>query len=109
MFPVLSELGRDEGAMMKMTKGNPQRGLGSTTRTNALLVEAHQSTTNVETSTLDEPVLDPIDRGQGHLHAVRLERETGGKVTCEQMCPSVDWAFLRSSRHSSKSTTRRAG
>lgn len=30
--------------------------------------------------------------------AVSLERETQGKVTCEQLRPDVDWAYLRGSK-----------
>ena len=30
--------------------------------------------------------------------AVSLERETQGKITCEQLRPDVDWAYLRGSK-----------
>jgi DNA-binding transcriptional regulator YdaS (Cro superfamily) len=30
--------------------------------------------------------------------AINIERETGGKVTCEELCPDVDWAYLRSTK-----------
>lgn len=30
--------------------------------------------------------------------AVSLERETQGTVTCEQLRPDVDWAYLRGSK-----------
>lgn len=45
----------------------------------------------------------------GELIVIALERESGGKVTCEGLRPDVDWAYLRSSRHSFRSTTRKAG
>lgn len=58
---------------MNMKKQDP-RGLGSPTRgTHAPFVKAHQSTTDVETSPLDEAVLNPIDRGHRNLHAVCFE------------------------------------
>lgn len=28
----------------------------------------------------------------------RIERETKGRVRCEDLCPDVDWAYLRNSR-----------
>lgn len=30
--------------------------------------------------------------------AIRLEKESGKKITCEQLRPDVDWAYLRSSQ-----------
>ena len=36
-------------------------------------------------------------RASGGL-AVAIERETQGKVTCEQLRPDIDWAYLRSSK-----------
>lgn len=30
--------------------------------------------------------------------AVALERETGGRVWCELLCPDVDWAFVRGTK-----------
>lgn len=29
--------------------------------------------------------------------AVAIEKATGGKVTCEEVCPDFDWAYLRRS------------
>lgn len=36
-------------------------------------------------------------RASGGL-AVSIERETQGKVTCEQLRPDIDWAYLRGSK-----------
>jgi DNA-binding transcriptional regulator YdaS (Cro superfamily) len=36
-------------------------------------------------------------RASGGL-AVSIERETQGKVTCEQLRPEIDWAYLRGSQ-----------
>lgn len=30
--------------------------------------------------------------------AINIERESGGKVTCEELCPDVDWAYLRNTK-----------
>lgn len=38
--------------------------------------------------------------------AIEIERETGGKVRCEDLCPGVDWAYIRSTRRPRKSETR---
>jgi DNA-binding transcriptional regulator YdaS (Cro superfamily) len=27
--------------------------------------------------------------------AIEIERKSGGKVTCEEVCPDLDWAYLR--------------
>jgi len=27
--------------------------------------------------------------------AISIERESGGKVRCETLCPNVDWQFIR--------------
>lgn len=32
-------------------------------------------------------------------HCPSIERETRGAVTCEALCPDVDWAYLRRSAH----------
>lgn len=29
--------------------------------------------------------------------AIAIERESGGKVRCESLCPDTDWAYLRGS------------
>lgn len=29
--------------------------------------------------------------------AIELERETGRALTCEELCPKADWAFIRAS------------
>jgi len=34
-------------------------------------------------------------RRVGEGFAIRLERETDGAVTCEEMRPDVDWSYLR--------------
>ena len=34
----------------------------------------------------------------GESLAINLERESGGLVSCEEMRPDVDWAFLRGTR-----------
>lgn len=31
----------------------------------------------------------------GEKHAIAIERESGGAVTCESLRPDVDWAYLR--------------
>ena len=31
----------------------------------------------------------------GERLAIAIERESGGKVTCEELRPDVDWAYLR--------------
>ncbi|POA50754.1 MULTISPECIES: transcriptional regulator [Pseudomonas] len=36
-------------------------------------------------------------RASGGL-AVNLERETKGAVTCEELRPDIDWAYLRGSK-----------
>lgn len=36
-------------------------------------------------------------RANGGL-AVSIERETKGQVTCEQLRPDIDWAYLRGSQ-----------
>lgn len=36
-------------------------------------------------------------RASGGL-AVSIERETQGAVTCEQLRPDIDWAYLRGSK-----------
>jgi DNA-binding transcriptional regulator YdaS (Cro superfamily) len=28
--------------------------------------------------------------------AIRISKESGGQVTCEELLPDVDWAYLRS-------------
>lgn len=30
--------------------------------------------------------------------AIDIERETGGAVTCEELCPNADWAYVRGTR-----------
>lgn len=34
---------------------------------------------------------------------INLERESGGTVTCEELRPDVDWAYLRNSKVNPKS------
>lgn len=34
-------------------------------------------------------------RSCAEMLAIAIERESGGKVRCEEMRPDVDWAFLR--------------
>ncbi len=42
--------------------------------------------------------------------AVEVDRESKGDVTCESLCPDVDWAYVRgSSKKPSRVTTRRCG
>jgi DNA-binding transcriptional regulator YdaS (Cro superfamily) len=36
------------------------------------------------------------DRTCGESLAINLERESGRAITCEELRPDVDWAFLRS-------------
>jgi DNA-binding transcriptional regulator YdaS (Cro superfamily) len=31
--------------------------------------------------------------------AIRIERASGGKVTCEDVCPEFDWAYSRERKH----------
>lgn len=38
------------------------------------------------------------DRTCGESLAINLERESGQAITCEELRPDVDWAYLRSSR-----------
>lgn len=35
------------------------------------------------------------DAKPGESLCIRIERATGGLVTCEEMRPDVDWSFLR--------------
>lgn len=35
------------------------------------------------------------NRRAGAGLAVNLDRETGGQVTCEELRPDIDWAYLR--------------
>ena len=35
-------------------------------------------------------------RRAGEALAINIERESGGKVRCEDLRPDVDWAYLRS-------------
>lgn len=35
------------------------------------------------------------DSKPGEGLAIRIERHTNGAVTCEEMRPDIDWAFLR--------------
>jgi DNA-binding transcriptional regulator YdaS (Cro superfamily) len=37
-------------------------------------------------------------RRAGESLAINIERESGGKVTCEQLRPDVDWAYLRNTK-----------
>lgn len=30
--------------------------------------------------------------------AINIERETGGVVRCEEMCPETDWQYIRNSK-----------
>lgn len=30
--------------------------------------------------------------------AINIERESGGMVRCETLCPGVDWVYIRGSR-----------
>lgn len=34
-------------------------------------------------------------KAPGEALAISIERESGGKVKCEELRPDVDWAFLR--------------
>lgn len=36
-------------------------------------------------------------RRAGESLAINIDRESGGKVPCEQLRPDVDWEYLRSS------------
>jgi DNA-binding transcriptional regulator YdaS (Cro superfamily) len=31
----------------------------------------------------------------GDAIAINIERESGGKVSCEALCPTTDWAYIR--------------
>jgi DNA-binding transcriptional regulator YdaS (Cro superfamily) len=44
----------------------------------------------------------------GEKLAIAIERETKGKVRCEEMRPDVDWAFLRGTAKARKSVTAQA-
>lgn len=35
-------------------------------------------------------------------HCIKIERLTGGIVTCEELRPDVDWAYLRGTRREDK-------
>lgn len=37
-------------------------------------------------------------RRAGESLAINIERETGGKVTCESLRPDVDWNYIRSTK-----------
>lgn len=39
----------------------------------------------------------------GESLAINLERESGGIVSCEELRPDVDWAFLRGTRRTKSS------
>jgi DNA-binding transcriptional regulator YdaS (Cro superfamily) len=58
----------------------------------------------------------------GHLHnvaygtrpcgtelAIAIDRESGGRVSCEELRPDVDWAYLRGGKSSLLTTMRRGG
>lgn len=49
------------------------------------------------------------DRDFPAEHCPAIERATGGKVTCEQLRPDVDWAVLRGLPSASLPTTQEAG
>lgn len=50
------------------------------------------------------------DKTCGEDLAVRIDRESGGKVVVESLRPDVDWAYLRgTSKRPSRVTTRRCG
>lgn len=50
------------------------------------------------------------DRSCSAELAVNFERESDGAVTCETLCPDVDWKYLRgSTRDPSGSTKRKCG
>lgn len=50
------------------------------------------------------------DKTCGEDLAIRIDRESGGKVTVESLRPDVDWAYLRgTSKRPSRVTTRRCG
>lgn len=34
-------------------------------------------------------------RRSGESLAISIERESGGRVTCEELRPDVDWAYIR--------------
>lgn len=34
--------------------------------------------------------------------AINLERESSRMLTCEELCPDADWAFIRATAHPSK-------
>lgn len=34
--------------------------------------------------------------------AINLERESGRMLTCEELCPTTDWAFIRATAHPGK-------
>lgn len=34
----------------------------------------------------------------GESMAINIERESGAKVTCEELRPDVDWAYLRNTK-----------
>ena len=35
-------------------------------------------------------------------HCPKIEKATGGHVTCEELLPGVDWAFIRSTKRRQK-------
>jgi DNA-binding transcriptional regulator YdaS (Cro superfamily) len=37
-------------------------------------------------------------RRAGETLAINIDRESGGKVTCEELRPDVDWAYLRNTK-----------
>lgn len=44
----------------------------------------------------------------GESIAIALERESDGAVRCEELRPDVDWAYLRGTKASAKSSTKTA-
>jgi DNA-binding transcriptional regulator YdaS (Cro superfamily) len=38
----------------------------------------------------------------GEALAINIDRESGRLVTCEELCPTADWAYIRSSAPAEK-------
>lgn len=39
-----------------------------------------------------------VQNGLPDAHAVAVEKAVDGEVTCEQLAPNVDWAYLRATK-----------
>lgn len=45
----------------------------------------------------------------GEALAIAFERESGGRIRCEDICPDVDWAYVRNSGAELSTINRKCG